>query len=118
MGASDGRPLLALVMIVKDEAHTLGNTLLPLLPVIDAWYILDTGSTDGTQGIIRDTLRPVMPGNLLGIPAAVVPSGSAGGLPVGVQVMGDRFTDLRCLAIAEQIERATSPKTPIDPVLA
>ncbi len=73
---------------------------------------------DDIERIISDTLRPVLPGNLLGIPAAVVPSGSAGGLPVGVQVMGDRFTDLRCLAIAEQIERAASPATPIDPVLA
>jgi len=73
---------------------------------------------DDVQGIISDTLRPVMPGNLLGIPAVVVPSGSAAGLPVGVQVMGDRFTDLRCLAIAEQIELATEPVTPIDPVLA
>jgi len=73
---------------------------------------------DDMHGIIRDTLRPVMPGNLLGIPAAVVPRGSVDGLPVGVQIMGDRFTDLRCLAVAEQIERATEPATPIDPVLA
>jgi amidase len=68
--------------------------------------------------IMRDTLRPVLPGNFLGIPAAVVPFGMAAGLPVGVQVMGDRFTDLRCLAIAEQIEQASEIVTPIDPVMA
>ncbi|MFW2333622.1 amidase [Ilumatobacter sp.] len=73
---------------------------------------------DDVEGIIADTLRPVMPGNLLGIPAAVVPHGTADGLPVGVQVMGERFTDLRCLAVAEAIERAAGPPTPIDPVLA
>ncbi len=68
--------------------------------------------------IMRDTLRPVLPGNFLGIPAAVVPFGMAAGLPVGVQVMGDRFTDLRCLAIAEQIEQASEIVIPIDPVTA
>lgn len=68
--------------------------------------------------LIRDTLRPVTPVNFLGLPAAVVPHGSADGLPVGVQVIGDRFTDLRCLDVAAQIEAATEPIVPIDPVTA
>lgn len=54
----DGRPLLGLVMIVKDEAHTLPATLLAIKPWIDVYYILDTGSTDGTQDAIRKTLGP------------------------------------------------------------
>ena len=62
------------------------------------------------------TIRPVLPMNLLGLPSAVVPSGLADDLPVGVQVIGDRFTDLRCLAIAEQIEVSVGRITPIDPV--
>jgi amidase len=74
---------------------------------------------DLTEGdaLIRDTLRPVLPINFLGLPAAVVPHGIADGLPVGVQVVGDRFTDLRCLDIAAQIEAANAPLVPIDPVL-
>ncbi len=72
---------------------------------------------DGDE-LIRDTLRPVTPINFLGLPAAVVPHGSADGLPVGVQVIGNRFTDLRCLDIAAQIESASAPVTPIDPVTA
>ena len=67
--------------------------------------------------IMRDTLRPVLPGNLLGIPGAIVPCGMAAGLPVGVQVMGDKYTDLRCLAIAEQLQAAEGVHTPIDPAL-
>ena len=51
-------------------------------------------------------LRPVMPANLLGLPAAAVPAGQAGGLPVGVQVMGARFQELACLEAAEAIEAA------------
>lgn len=75
----------------------------------------DLGDADE---LLRDTLRPVIPANILGLPGAVVPHGMADGLPVGVQVIGDRFTDYRCLDIARQIEAATDPITPIDPVLA
>lgn len=70
------------------------------------------------EGLLRDTLRPVTPVNFLGLPAAVVPHGSADGLPVGIQVIGDRFTDLRCLDVAAQIEAASPPAVPIQPVMA
>jgi amidase len=51
----------------------------------------------------------------LGLPSVVTPAGMADDLPVGVQVMGARFTDLRCLALAEQIEQRVPWNTPIDP---
>jgi amidase len=63
-----------------------------------------------------ELMRPVLPANLLGTPAAVVPAGMTEGLPVGVQVMGGRYTELRCLAVAEAIEQRLGPLTPIDPV--
>jgi amidase len=63
-----------------------------------------------------ELMRPVLPANLLGTPAAVVPAGMADGLPVGVQVMGGKYTELRCLAVAEAIEQRIGPLTPIDPV--
>ncbi len=67
------RPLLALVMIVKDEAHTLADTLRNMRPVIDAYYILDTGSTDGTPQLIRSELAatasaPALPGAVFSEP--------------------------------------------------
>jgi amidase len=70
----------------------------------------------GGEEMTRDVLRPVLPGNLLGLPGVVVPCGVADGLPVGVQVIGDRFSDLRCLAIAEQIQDRVGAPAPIDPV--
>jgi amidase len=74
----------------------------------------DIADIDGARATL-ELLRPVLPANLLGLPAAVVPGGLADGLPVGVQVCGARYTDLRCLSVAEQIEASVTPLTPIDP---
>jgi amidase len=60
-------------------------------------------------------MRAVLPGNLLGLPAAVVPCGVAGGLPVGAQFTARRFSDLTALAAAQAVEDAVGPLTPIDP---
>jgi hypothetical protein len=54
--ASTVQGLLGLVMIVKNEAHGIRETLESFKPFIDRWTILDTGSTDGTQRIIRHVL--------------------------------------------------------------
>lgn len=65
--------------------------------------------------VVLETFRPVLPANLFGAPAAVVPAGIAGGLPVGVQVSSWRFRDHRCLSVAEMIDDALGIETPIDP---
>jgi amidase len=64
-----------------------------------------------------ELMRPVMPANLLGLPAAAVPAGRAAGLPAGVQVMGARFQELACLEAAEAIESRLGAAQPIDPVV-
>ena len=38
-----------------------------------------------------------------GLPATVLPVGAAGHLPVGLQVIGDRFADRDCIAMATEI---------------
>lgn len=54
---------LCLNMIVKNEAPVIRRCIDSVRPIIDHWVIVDTGSTDGTQEIIRSHLRDV-PGEL------------------------------------------------------
>jgi len=53
--------------------------------------------------------------NLTGMPSVAVPVCVVDGIPEGVQVIGRRFDDDRCLDAAEVIERAGEMPTPIDP---
>ncbi len=64
---------------------------------------------------VSELFRFVLPANLLGLPAVCVPTGVAGGLPVGAQIIGPRFRDDLCLDAGEAIERELGVLTPIDP---
>ena len=59
----NGKPLLGLCMIVKNEFRRIASVLASYRPFIDTWTILDTGSTDGTQDLIRRELAGI-PGAL------------------------------------------------------
>jgi amidase len=74
----------------------------------------DVVSLEAGQATL-DMMRPVLPANLLGLPAAVVPAGFADGLPVGAQLTAARFADLRALDVAQMIEDLVGVQTPIDP---
>jgi glycosyltransferase involved in cell wall biosynthesis len=45
---------ITLCMIVKNESHIIAEGLSTLLPLIDNYVIVDTGSTDNTQQVIKD----------------------------------------------------------------
>lgn len=57
------RPLVCLTMILKDEAHCIRKTLESVKTFVDCWAIVDTGSTDGTQSLVREIMAGV-PGRL------------------------------------------------------
>jgi glycosyltransferase involved in cell wall biosynthesis len=54
---------VCLNMIVKNESQVICRCLETLKPFIDYWVIVDTGSTDGTQQIIKDFMKDI-PGEL------------------------------------------------------
>lgn len=55
---------ICLNMIVRNEAHIIKRCLESVIPYINTWVIADTGSTDGTQALIRESLKNI-PGELL-----------------------------------------------------
>ncbi len=54
---------ICLNMIVKNEAAVIRRCLATVKPWVDYWVIVDTGSTDGTQDIVREFMQGV-PGEL------------------------------------------------------
>jgi amidase len=106
--------------VAKEWAAFFQNHDAILSPVWTQSAFAHGADLDGMDGAAAtmDLLRPVVSANLLGLPVAVTPAGLANGLPVGVQVIGDRFHDLACISIAAMIEGALGILTPIDPVLA
>lgn len=61
---SESKSSICLSMIVRDERHVIQRCLTSVLPIIDAWAIVDTGSTDGTQESVREIMNGV-PGQLI-----------------------------------------------------
>ncbi len=59
------RPAICLNAIVKNEAHIIHELLDSVAPFISSWVIVDTGSDDGTQDLIRNHMaRLGIPGKL------------------------------------------------------
>lgn len=56
-------PRIRLAMIVRDEAVIIERVIASVLPIIDSWRIIDTGSTDATPDLIATLLHDV-PGEL------------------------------------------------------
>jgi hypothetical protein len=49
----EARPAICLNMIARSEAHIIRETLDTVAPFIGSWVIVDAGSDDGAQDLIR-----------------------------------------------------------------
>ena len=62
-GIAADKKTVCLNMIVKNEARVIEKCLASVKPLIDSWVIVDTGSSDDTQSIIRKYMAD-LPGEL------------------------------------------------------
>lgn len=61
--ANEKKKTICLNMIVKNESRVIKRCLDSVKSIIDYWVIVDTGSEDGTQEIIKEYLKDI-PGEL------------------------------------------------------
>lgn len=61
--AEEKKKTICVNMIVKNESQVITRCLGSVKPLIDSWVIVDTGSTDNTQNIIKEFMKDV-PGEL------------------------------------------------------
>lgn len=74
----------------------------------------DTTDTKRMKEVLH-AQRLLVAVNHLGLPGVAVPSGTAGGIPLGVQVIAGRYREDLALDAAEAIEAQHGIATPIDP---
>jgi tetratricopeptide (TPR) repeat protein len=58
---------VCLAVMAKNEAHVIARCLASAKPLIDTWLVLDTGSTDATREVARETMQGV-PGEVIDRP--------------------------------------------------
>ena len=69
---------------------------------------------DAALGQLVRAHEPMTAISLLGLSGLSVPTGTSDGIPVGVQIVGNRFQEELCLSIGEVIEAKCPMETPID----
>ena len=72
---------------------------------------------DAAMAALLGAQVPILAASALGLPGLAVPATLADGVPVGVQLIGGRYTEEILFAAGEAIEARSAVKTPIDPRL-
>jgi amidase len=103
--------------LVKQLSLFLQRSALVLLPIsAERTFEVDADVVDVSRCAEVITAQwPMMSIAALGFPALSVPATIAGGLPVGVQLLGRRFREDTLLDAGAVIEQRAQVTTPIDP---
>lgn len=94
----------------RDMFDGLDAVLAPTLPAVAARVgeLAFTWPDGEEEPVINSYVRTSAPGNLTGLPALSVPCGfSAGGMPIGLQIIGRPFAEPTVLRVGAAYEAAT-----------
>ncbi|MEM9604553.1 MAG: amidase [Pseudomonadota bacterium] len=97
--------------LIRDWLRVLQDYPVILAPVSTARTPGPRGDLDyrdGAGAFLDRQLRFTTGLNLLGLPAAVAPTGVFDGMPLGVQLIGARYREMRCLHAAAAVERGAA----------
>lgn len=101
---------------IRGWRSKLARTPIILAPV--SWWIPFANDLDlqGEQ-VVGDMLKAMLPtiaANILGLPALAMPATRAGRIPVGVQLIADRFREHDLMDVAEELSVHQSPVSIVD----
>ena len=89
-------------LIIQDCQKVLAEYDALIGPVAPSPAFKAGRNADPLTSYLEDVMT--VPASLAGFPAVSVPVGEANGLPVGLQIIGDRQKDADILAIAKEVE--------------
>jgi aspartyl-tRNA(Asn)/glutamyl-tRNA(Gln) amidotransferase subunit A len=104
---------LAVVVRASEALQDFDFLVTPTVPTVAgaAERAFPEGVTPGRYGHTMDHFPFTWPFNFSGHPAISVPCGFAGKLPVGLQIVANRFDDVGCVAAAIAFEAALGLKS-------
>ncbi len=95
-------------LLAEVDVLLLPGVPFPASPAYDERVLIAGEWEDRDTGLCRNTAFA----NLTGHPVVALPAGLVDGLPVGVQLVGRRGSDLELIDIAAQLERELPPGLP------
>jgi amidase len=102
------RNLVPRVRAAYDEALASFDVLvMPTLPIVASPLVEPSDPRETYLARALEMLPNTAPFDVSGHPATSVPAGLAGGLPVGLMIVGRHFEDATCLRVAQAFESLT-----------
>jgi amidase len=93
-----------------EQMHGFAAVLMPVSGIAAFRHRERRWEIDGQQIGLFQAMMPAVVANIMGLPAVAIPFGkTAGGVPIGIQLLGRPYEDERLLDLAVFLEQARGP---------